>query len=108
MTISYREGLLWWSQNGNEFIVEQDEELYLAGLGIVPDILHVLDSPVALPEKKLILLEALFVMVYDQQEEREVLLALKERSSLVERCSPHLPQYLTEVVLPKLDRTTLP
>lgn len=97
-----REELLKWSMDENQFLVEQDEELILSTLSVVPEMLFVLDSGQALPQKQLILLEALFVMVYDGDHEDEVISALKERQALLQRFVSHIPEYLREVVLPKL------
>jgi len=87
----------------NQFLVEQDEELILSGLNVVPEILFVLDSGQALPQKQLILLEALFVMVYDGDQAAEIVSALRERQVQVDRFALHIPEYLREVVLPKLE-----
>ncbi|MBX7155294.1 MAG: hypothetical protein U0Y96_15195 [Candidatus Kapaibacterium sp.] len=98
-----------WIINPDVYLLEQDEELFLADINYLDLLLKYLDDKKALPAKKIILLEALCVIVYDiikDDKDKEHLNRLKDellkRKQLLHDFKDSIMAYLTDVVYPFL------
>lgn len=108
-----------WATDATLYLVEQDEELMLADDSHVETLLAVLDSGIALPENRGIIIEALCIIVYDglnsenplpsaerQHVAQRVIAELIERRPAVLEHRTAVMDYVQRVVFPRLDITT--
>jgi hypothetical protein len=98
-----------WIINPNVYLLEQDEELFLADINYLDLLLKYLDDEQTLPAKIIILLEAFCVIVYDiikDDKDKEHLDRLKtellKRKQLLLDNKASIMTYLTDVVYPFL------
>jgi hypothetical protein len=99
-----------WIINPDVYLLEQDEELYLADMNYLDLLLKYLDDNQILPAKKVILLEALCVIMYDavkNNTDKEHINRLRDelikRKQLLLDLKESIMTYLTDVVYPFLE-----
>jgi len=101
-----------WSLNPDLYLMEQDEELFLANEAYVDIILNVLDTIKILDNKRNILLEALCIIVYDntiednrykdERIQKRVIKELNKRKTLLTLADHWIGGYIKKVVYPLL------
>lgn len=107
----------WATQEDLQFL-DQDEDLYIAEVDNIDLIIYFLEKENTLPSKKIVLLEALCILLYDnvsnedEQSEKNNLFRKKnleiilpriiERKDLILQYKEHIYEYIFEVVEPYL------
>jgi hypothetical protein len=98
-----------WAVSPDLYLMEQDEELMLANTNYLELIFKYLDDPKTISGKKVILIEALCVLVYDEiKNQKDILLLTNLKEKLIARKrllienKEFVMEYLREVVYPFL------
>ncbi|WP_028284037.1 hypothetical protein [Olleya marilimosa] len=100
--------LIEWGNNADYFFMEQDEDLMLADEKYIDLILEVLDNHQILSQKRNVLIEALCVIIYDNNVSDEnnsdltdrVAKELKKRKADVLNAQDWIMDYIKEVSFP--------
>ncbi len=111
-----RDLFIEWSQNTNLYFLSQDEDLIIAEEKYLDDILFILDNNIGLPNKRIILLSALFVLIYDslrgdEQNKKlseKVIAELKKRPHLIAEArnsNGYIYPYISDIVLPLINNS---
>ncbi|PID90646.1 MAG: hypothetical protein CSA97_01680 [Bacteroidetes bacterium] len=104
--------LLEWGLREDYYFIQQDEEIILADADYLEAIVEVLDHETVLPEKRMILLSALCVLLYDTLETEDDSLIQRVAKELKLRENEitgggnyYLSDYITERIFPFLGFT---
>lgn len=97
-----------WSTNLDLYLMPQDEELLLADEMYLDMILQILDSVIIPDNKQNLLMDALCVIVYDNQKKDEqlknrVIKELTKRRDKLKLADDLIMDYIKEVVFPQLE-----